>query len=78
MVEGGLLAGEDVSAMSDGPPQAVVSHLTWRGHEFLELARSQTRWNHAKGLLVKAGAASFPVLMDVLTTLATADIEWPI
>jgi hypothetical protein len=42
------------------------AYLTWEGHEFLEAAKDDTRWNQAKTFLKDKGA---PVMFDVLKTL---------
>lgn len=45
--------------------------LTWQGHEFLEAARDETRWNQAKALMKeKTGGVVFEVLRDTLISLA--------
>lgn len=45
--------------------------LTWDGHEFLDAAREDTRWNIAKRTVTeKAGAVTFEVLKQVLVSLA--------
>lgn len=52
--------------------------LTWQGHEFLDAARENTRWNRAKKLIVeKAGTVSFDVLKDVLAALAKQALGLP-
>ena len=35
--------------------------LTWQGHEFLDAARDDTRWNKAKDAMNKAGGFVFEV-----------------
>jgi hypothetical protein len=42
------------------------AYLTWAGHEFLEAAKDNTRWNRAKGHFKDKGA---PMVFDVLKTL---------
>ncbi len=45
--------------------------LTWDGHEFLELARNETRWNKAKDIMVNyVGGFVFDILKQLLITLA--------
>jgi len=43
--------------------------LTWSGHEFLDSAREDGRWQRAKGVIEKAGGATFEVLKGVLVDL---------
>jgi len=46
--------------------------LTWAGHEFLDNARDETRWQKAKKIVIeKAGGLSFDLLKGVVTKLAT-------
>jgi hypothetical protein len=41
--------------------------LTWKGHEFLEASRDDTRWKQAKETVVKkAGGVVFELLKEVL------------
>lgn len=45
--------------------------LTWEGHEFLEAARDNTRWNQAKKLIKeKGGSLTFDILQGLLFALA--------
>lgn len=62
--EAGLLRAFDVSADDSG--MWLPAYLTWDGHEFLEAAKDDTRWNQAKTYLKDNGA---PMIFDVLKTL---------
>lgn len=45
--------------------------LTWAGHDFLDAAREQTRWERAKELVKdKAGTVSFDVFKQLLISLS--------
>jgi hypothetical protein len=44
------------------------AYLTWEGHEFLEAAKDDTRWNHAKNYLKENGG---PMVFSILKTLLT-------
>ena len=45
--------------------------LTWAGHDFLDAAREQTRWDKAKHLVKdKAGTVSFDVFKQLLINLS--------
>jgi hypothetical protein len=48
--------------------------LTWKGHEFLDLARDQRRWNQAKAAIGKVGSAPISVWMKVLQDLMFKDL----
>jgi Hypothetical protein (DUF2513) len=43
MLEEGLITACDVTHLESPGPEAVPTGLTWKGHEFLELARDQDR-----------------------------------
>lgn len=52
-----------------------ASGLTWEGHEFLDAARENTRWNRAKEIVKSKGAgAMFEMLKAVLIDLAKAQL----
>src|SRR5205807_3777956 len=69
MMEDGLIEAIDITNMSSTGPEAVPQSLTWKGHEFLDLARDQKRWNQAKASIVKIGSAPISVWMKVLNDL---------
>ena len=62
MREDGLIEGSDRHS------------LTWKGHEFLDLARDQKRWNQAKIAIGKVGSAPIAVWMKVLQDLIFKDL----
>ena len=58
----------DVSAMSMGEGQSL--RLTWDGHEFLDLARSDTVWRKALQGIGKQGVGpAFEILREFLPDL---------
>src|SRR5947208_3099436 len=75
MMQEGLIEGCDVTSMESAGPEAVPTSLTWKGHEFLDLARDQERWNQAKALIAKVGAAPISVWMKVLSDLLWKRVE---
>lgn len=44
--------------------------LTWEGHEFLDAARDNTRWNEVKRVMGKTGGFVVSVAQQVLIELA--------
>lgn len=71
LYEAGLIEARDVSAMNSFKWHPL--RLTWQGHEFLDAARDDTRWNMAKDIVKdKTGALSFEVIKDVLLKLVAA------
>ncbi len=49
--------------------------LTWQGHEFLDAARDDMRWNKAKSIILEMGrGVVFDVLKQVLVSLMTQSV----
>lgn len=66
--EAGLIGAQDVSGMGADGFRWFPGTLTWDGHEFLDAARDDTRWNRAKKLVQdKAGSLMFEALKFALT-----------
>jgi hypothetical protein len=74
MMEEGLIEGVDTTSMHSNGPEAMPRALTWKGHEFLDLARDQKRWNQAKALISKVGSAPLSVWMKVLSDLVVKEL----
>ncbi len=68
LIDAGLARGEDVATMGSEGPEAMITNLTWAGHEFAEAARDDTRWKKAMGLVKDRGGS---VTLGVLTQLLT-------
>ncbi|MBX7106747.1 MAG: DUF2513 domain-containing protein [Gemmataceae bacterium] len=75
MMQEGLIEGTDTTAKLSVGPEAMPSSLTWKGHEFLDLARDQERWNRAKALIAKVGSAPISVWTKVLNDLLWKSVE---
>lgn len=55
-----------------------IQGLTWKGHDFLDSARSETVWKKAKMKLASTvGTASFEVIKALLISLAKSEIGLP-
>ena len=68
LIEAGFISG-DYGRDSSGI-YASASHLTWAGHDFLDAARDQNRWNKAQEIIGdKGGSITFEVLKQLLTSL---------
>ncbi|MGV8040493.1 MAG: DUF2513 domain-containing protein [Thermoanaerobaculaceae bacterium] len=68
LVEAGLLRAQ-ISYMerSPVPVYVVVERLTWAGHEFLDLARDDERWERVLARVAAGtGATSFEIVRDLL------------
>src|SRR4051812_28897908 len=60
MMQAGLVFGDDITHMESQNREALASGVTWQGHEFLDLVRSDTRWNKIKAKTIEqTGAAGF-------------------
>ncbi|MGA3094330.1 MAG: DUF2513 domain-containing protein [Dehalococcoidales bacterium] len=65
--EAGLAIVGDISTGEN--PAAMVSRLTWAGHEFLDASRENQIWNQAKDAIAKIGGASIPIWTALLTEI---------
>jgi hypothetical protein len=75
MMQEGLIDCYDTINLGNAGPVAVPKSLTWKGHEFLDLARDQDRWNRAKAIVAKVGGAPISVWMKVLTDLMMQGVD---
>lgn len=67
--EAGLIKAEPPKEWGERNHEPI--RLTWQGHEFLDAARDQNRWNQAKRTISeKGGSLTFDVLKAVLSQLA--------
>jgi len=67
--EAGLVQAHDMTDMGAKSPQAMITQLTWAGHEFLDVARENNIWNQAKDKVNKIGGATIPIWIAVLTEI---------
>jgi hypothetical protein len=70
-----LIEGEaypNATTPNGGP--FIITNLTWKGHDFLDAARSDTVWNATKGPLAKVGAWTFGLVLEVLKEEAKRQI----
>src|SRR5262245_44961623 len=75
MIDAGLIEGEAYpNTTRSGGGLFIVANLTWKGHDFLDAARSDTVWNATKGRLAKAGAWTFSLVLEVLKEEAKRQI----
>jgi hypothetical protein len=75
MIQAGLIEGCGATGPGGAGPEAIPTSLTWKGHEFLDLARDQERWNRARAIIAKVGGAPLAVWMKVLTDLLSKSVE---
>lgn len=73
MVQAGLIEGMQVRSIGLPSPYSKPLSLTYAGHDFLEHARDNTRWNRAKKSIIETGRSmTVEVLTSVLQSLAGA------
>jgi len=78
LMDAGLARGADATTYASDAPQAIITSLTWDGHEFAEAARDESRWKRARGIVVeKAGTITFDVLKQLLGSLMKAALDLP-
>lgn len=68
LVEAGLLRAQ-ISYLdrSPTPVYVVIERLTWAGHEFLDLARDDARWDQVLARVTSTtGATSFEIVRSML------------
>jgi len=56
LYQAGLIEAEDASTMGPNGFCWFAGSLTWEGHEFLEAARDDNRWNKTKKLFTDKGS----------------------
>jgi hypothetical protein len=74
LLEAGLARGTATSHLASASPSAMLTGLTWEGHEFLDAAREPTRWDQAKSIVSKLGSVPLEVIKGVLIRLATSSL----
>ena len=73
MHDAGLIVADEMV-----PGQWWPERITWAGHEFLDLARDDTRWERAKHDVDReVGSAPFLVVRDLLARRAGEQLELP-
>lgn len=74
MEQEGLIEASDNSVLNDPMPSLMPTKMTWKGHEFLDLARDQDRWNRAKAIVANIGGGPISIWAKVLTDLAMKNV----
>ena len=75
MMQEGLIEGHNVTTGESRSPVIIPSSITWKGHEFLDVARDQERWNQAKSIIARVGSAPIAVWTKVLSDLLLKSVE---
>jgi hypothetical protein len=78
MIQAGLAEGADITSLGSPHRMALLTGLTWQGHEFLDAARDEARWKKAMVLVQqKGGAVTIAVLTEVLKSLMRGQLGLP-
>jgi hypothetical protein len=78
MIEGGLVEGSDITHMGSEGYEAMASRLTWAGHEFLDAARDEGRWQGALRIAKeKAGTVTIGIMTQLLSSLMKQSLGLP-
>ena len=75
LVESGLAHG-DVHTVVSGEILALVTRLTWEGHEFLDAARDETGWRRVTQVIGETvGTVSLSLLQKLLNQWAAQQFK---
>jgi hypothetical protein len=67
MLDAGLARGIDVTHLRSTSPSVHLTSLTWKGHEFVEAARDDTRWRRTMRFIQDKGAPmTLPIIKFLL------------
>jgi len=70
LMQAGLAEGREIQVFDITSPAAILTNLTWAGHEFADAARDDTRWKKAMEVVhQKGGAITLSVLTELLKAL---------
>jgi hypothetical protein len=70
MWEADLVEAIKTDTMSSGPHRrAAARRLTWKGHDALDVLRSDTVWSKTKTVVAKAGGASVQMMIEVASSI---------
>jgi len=73
LYQAGLIEADNLT--DSGGFEWKAKSLTWNGHEFLDSARSNSRWNDAKKyILEKGGNLTFDILKTVLSEIIKSSL----
>ena len=72
LLDAGFVEGQRITTYDSDSPSAIVTRITWAGHEFLDAARDKGRWNEALRIVQEkgGGAVTVGVLTQMLSALA--------
>ena len=78
MEQAGLVEAANVSAMGSSSPSALLLSIKWKGHDFLDAAKSSTVWAQAKEKAKSVGGSlTFDLMKELLVATARNQLGLP-
>ncbi|MBT3067702.1 DUF2513 domain-containing protein [Rhodoferax sp. U11-2br] len=75
MQQAGLVEAADSSTLDGTSPTALLISVTWKGHDFIEAARSNSIWSSAKEKAKSVGGSlSFDLMKELLVATAKSQL----
>jgi hypothetical protein len=79
VIASGLVNGKISRSQSSRGDVISISGLTWEGHEWIEMVRSQSVWNATKSMLIDSGAAlTYELTKAAASTILRARLGLPV
>ena len=76
LIDAGYAKGKEVTHNESHSPEAIITRLNWKGHEFADAARDVSRWQKAMELIAeKAGTVTLEIVTQVLTRFMKAALD---
>jgi hypothetical protein len=77
LMDAGLIKAKYQQDIHEDIPTWFDLRLTWEGHEFIDAARDNKRWEKAKGAMAQAGGFALDVMKQLLTSYLKAELNLP-
>ena len=73
-----LVDALDITTNNSAGPSALLTSVTWAGHDFIDAARDNTIWNKTKSKVLASGLSfTFELLKEVLVSAAKGPLGLP-
>jgi hypothetical protein len=78
MEQAGLVEAADTSTKGSSSPTAILTSITWKGHDFIDVARSNTVWGQAQEKAKSVGGSlTFDLMKELVVAVARSQIGLP-
>ena len=74
MAEAGLIYGQEQTYEAIDDTVWMYVRLTWQGHEFVNAARDDKRWEEVKRQLAAVGGGTLPITTKLLSRSVRRDV----